>query len=294
MLTNTLGTFGFAFITRHRVWLIAALLATAPALTGCAVLQPANPAGPRGLGLPYPILFTEDTQRKESVAVAVNRLAAQSGSSRATETRLQPVTATILDIPGNASLFLPRIGTAPVMNEEETRESLRRFIREWQQLIGSEPSKLSLVERVDQPDGTKIANYEQRPFRYPIRGNYGKLQIRFANDRRVLGLTSTCIPDAEQIQTSLSAFGVRVRSREAVQQMRDKGLIYTDSRGTRSDLRVPATAAITPQGLVTYILPSKDNPDSLEFHLAWEMQLSDVPIKTAYIDAITGETLAVE
>ena len=294
MLTIKPRTFVVAFPANLKVWPTAALLAAALVLAGCAALQPTNPTGPRGVGLPYPIMFTEDTQRKESISVALNRLASQSGNTGPTETRLQPVTATILDIPGNTSLFLPRVGATPVMTEEETRESLRRFIREWQELLGSEPSKLSLVERVDQPDGTKIANYEQRPFRYPIRGNYGKLQIRFASDRRVLGLTSTCIPDAERIQTSLSAFSVRVRSREAVQQLRDKGLTYSNPQGARADLRIPAAAAITPHGLVTYVLPSKDKPDALEFHLALEMELTGAPIKTAYIDAITGETLAVE
>ena len=48
------------------------------------------------------------------------------------------------------------------MNEEETRESLRRFIRDWQELIGSDPAKLSLIERTDQPDGSKLAFVSHR------------------------------------------------------------------------------------------------------------------------------------
>jgi hypothetical protein len=284
------------FTTNHKLWLAFLLFATALAFTNCAALQPPNATGPRGNEALYPILFTEDSHRKEAITVALNRFAVQAGTSDSTEAQLPPVTATILNISpkANSNLYLPKVGATAVMTEEETRESLRRFIREWQELIGADPAKLSLVERVDQPDGSKLANYEQRPFRYPIRGNYGKLQIRFTADRRVLSLTSSCIPDAERIQTSISAYSVRLRSREAIQQLREKGLAYTDAKGTKLSIKVPAASEITPRGLVIYVLAAKDKPDALEFHLAWEMELGNAPVKIAYIDAINGETVAVE
>ena len=276
-----------------------AILLLASMLTGggCAALQPPNPTGPRGNSSPYPVRLIEDTHRKETIALAMNRLAQVSGNSNTAEVKLQPVTATILSLPpnGNASLYLPKVGATAVMSEEETRESLRRFITEWQGLIGSDPTKLSLVERVDQPDGSKLANYEQRPFRYPIRGNYGKLQIHFATDRRVISFTSSCIPDAERIQTSLPTFtNVRLRSKDAVQQLRDKGLVYTDPKGNKLDSKLPASSEINPRGLVIYILPSPNPPEALEFHLAWETELSNAPVKIAYLDAISGAIIGVE
>lgn len=295
MLTRTPRTFAPGLIS-DRIWLAVSLLATALALASCAALQPPDATGPRGNLKLYPILFTEDNRRKESVAVALNRLGVQAGNPDSTEAQLQPVIATILNISPkpNSALYLPKVGAAAVMNEEETRESLRRFIREWQELIGSDPAKLSLLERVDQPDGSKLASYEQRPFRYPIRGNYGKLQIRFSADRRVLNVTSSCIPDAERIQTALSGFSIRLRSREAIQRLRDKGLEYADAKGTKVNIKFPAASQITPRGLVTYVLPAKDAPEGLEFHLSWEIELSNAPIKLAYIDAVTGETIATE
>lgn len=285
-----------ATITRLRPKLAAVVLATTLGLTGCAALQPPNPSGPRGTEPIYPILFTEDTHRKESIAVALNRLAQQATTPSSIDTQLQPVTATILNFTpkANSNLYLPKVGATEIMSEEETRESLRRFIKEWQELIGADPAKLSLVERVDQPDGLKLANYEQRPFRYPIRGNYGKLQIRFSADRRVLGLTSTCIPDAERMQTTLAGVSIRLKAEDAVQQLHDKGVEYADPHGTKLIFKVPAAGVINPRGLVIYILPSKDKLDALEFRLAWEIELSDAPIKTAYIDAVNGDTIAVE
>ncbi|MDQ2936323.1 MAG: hypothetical protein M3R67_02320 [Acidobacteriota bacterium] len=177
------------------------------------------------------------------------------------------------------------------MNEEETRESLRRFIRDWQILIGADPAKLSLVERLDQPDGSKLANYEQRPFRYPIRGSYGKLQIGFTPDRRVLNISSTCIPDADRMQASLAGVAVKLKPEDAIKQLHDHDITYRNASGNKTSFRVTSTNEGRPTELVIYILPSKKHPDALDFHVAWEIQLNNAPIKTAYVDAANGEIL---
>jgi hypothetical protein len=282
--------------TARKLSLVLILLGLSLLLDSCAALRPPGTTGPRSNDPLYPILLIEDSHRKEASLVALNRLAELSGKTEGTEPQLQPVTGTILSLPAKASnaLYLPKLGATAAMSEEETRESLRRFIRDWQELIGSDPTKLSLVERIDQPDGSKLANYEQRPFRYPIRGNYGKLRINFASDRRVLNITSTCIPDAERVQNALSALNVRPKAEDAIQQLREKGLAYVDAKGNKTNLTVAPANEITAQGLTVYILPAKDRSDALEFHLAWEMNLSGVPIKVAYVDAISGEILAVE
>ena len=281
-------------LTAHRLGFVVVLVLSALVLSSCAAFQPPNVTGPRGKN--YPILFVEDSQRKEATIAALNRLPQLSGKSNGTEPQLQPVTGTILSLPAKASgsLYLPKVGAAASMNEEETRESLRRFIREWQELIGSDPAKLSLVERVDQPDGLKVARYEQRPFRYPIRGNYGKLQINFTSDRRVINLTSTCIPDADRIQNAISALNVRPRSEATVQQIRAKGLTYVDAQGTQRTITIPASSEISPRQMTIYILPSKDQTDALEFHLAWEIEFTNAPVKFAYVDALNGEVIATE
>jgi len=272
------------------------LIASALVLSSCAALQPPSVVGPRGNDSLYPILFTQDGHRKEATLAALNRLGQLSGKSNGITPQLQPATGTIVSLPAQAtgSLYLPKVGAAAIMNEEETRESLRRFIREWQELIGSDPAKLSLVERVDQPDGSKLASYQQRPFRYPIRGNFGKLQITFASDRRILNLISTCIPDADRIQSAFSALNVRPRSEATIQQIRAKGLTYVDAGGTERTFTVPPASEVIARQMTVYVLPAKKQPDSLEFHLAWEIELSNAPIRFAYVDALNGEVIATE
>jgi hypothetical protein len=288
--------FNMVLKTARRLRFVIIVFVSALVFSSCAALQPPNVTGPRGDNSLYPILLVEDAQRKEATLAALNRLGQLSGKSNGTRPQLQPVTGTILGLPAQASssLFLPKVGAAATMNEEETRESLRRFIRDWQELIGSDPAKLSLIERTDQPDGSKLAIYQQRPFRYPIRGNYGKLQINFTSDRRVLNLASSCIPDADRIQNAISALSVRPRSEDTLQKLRAKGLTYLDAQGNERTFAVPASSEMTSRQMTIYVLPAKDQPDTLEFHLAWEIEFTSAPIKLAYVDALNGEVLATE
>lgn len=281
------------FTTKHKAGETIFLLLFALALGSCAPLQPPSASGPRGNEAPYPVTFKEDVHRKDSAIAAANKLLPPFGASPTRDLELQPITATIkrLQATGSSALDLPKVGAEPVMNEEETRESLRRFIKTWQVLIGADPAKLSLVERLDQADGSKLANYEQRPFRYPIRGNYGKLQIRFAPDRRVLSISSTCIPDAERMQTALAAVSAKLKAEDAMKQLQDNDITYRDAKGNKLSFRVTSTNEDHPADLVIYILPSKTRPDALDFHLAWEIELSNAPVKTAYVDAVNGEIL---
>ena len=267
-----------------------ALLLLALACSACAPLQPPSADAPRGEAA-YPFVITEDPERRQ-VALAA---ASQLFQPAATEPpALQTVTATIRSLPPGFNLYLPKLGTEAVMSEEETRESLRRFIREWSGLIGADPTRLSLVERIDAADGSKIANYEQRPFRYPIRGPYGKVHVRFGTDRRVLSLSSTSIPDAERLQPVIGAMSPKLTAEDAVARISGKGVSYQNESGTQSTLQVPAASEINARDLVLYVLPSRTNANALEFHLAWEVEVGEATGRKVYVDAITGDVVAVK
>lgn len=262
----------------------------------CAALQPPNAGGPTPSGPPYPIILTEQSQRREAAGLAFNRITQRSGPGNLTDGYLEPVTATIKSLPTSPAtpLHLPKVGSNAEMNEDETREALRRFINDWQVLIGSNPSQLSLIERIDRPDGTKIATYEQRAFRYPLRGNFGKLQIHFTADRRLLNLTSSCIPDAERLQLTLAGVTGLLTPEAVIKHVRDKGVRYTDSSGNQQTLTISATNEIDSRELVTFVLPPKPGSDSLEVHIAWELTVSNAPFKTVYVDAVKAEVIGVQ
>jgi len=291
----------------HQRLLILLLTLSVTLSLSCAPIQPTSPTGPRG-GAAYPVILAEDTARRETAQASFNRLRSvptgrntEIVGTSAIAVDLSPITATIASLPtANGGIYLPKIGAAAVMNEEETRESLRRFLRDWRDIIGSEPARLSLVDHIVQPDGTSVVNYEQRPFRFPIRGNYGKLQIRFAADRRIISISSTCIPEADRVRSALRGLGAtgtlsaRLTAEDATKKLRDTAASASDATPAASITRLPASAQLTPRELVTHVQPSKTRSDALEFRVAWEFVISGAPAKLGYVDAITGEVFAFE
>lgn len=250
---------------------------------GCAAFQPTDANGPRSNAPSYPIALSDVGPRLEEASLAWYQLSQRYGIQGRTEANLHPYTGTLQSLPANLStpIYLPKIGTQATPTEEDIRESLRRFIVEWQQLIGAESNELSLVERIDEPSGVKVARYEQRPFRYPLRGPFGSLVINFRNDWQLVGLSSSCIPHADRLQATLAALTPKLTADQAINRVK-----------TQSSLNLPANATVDARELVVYAQPSEDPPSGLIIRLAWEIDVANAPIKKVYLDAISEEIIA--
>ena len=262
----------------------------------CAASRPVDPTGPRANEPPYPVLMVEDADRRETALGEWTTLVRDQGIMNAPAPELQPVTATLRSIPAlSTPLYLPKVGEGTPMTEEETRESLRRFIVYAHDLIGAEPRQLSLVLRTDLADGTKKAQYRQRPFRYAIRGGYGVLEITFTPDRRILQVTSTCIPEADQLQRAGAGVRPVVTADQVAQRISGQTVTYTDAARNSQTLTVNSSDEITARELVVYPRPRANDPSVLEFHLAWEVRISPAnerAVYLIYLDAVTGEIIA--
>ena len=247
---------------------------------GCAAFKPADVNGPASNTPLYPVTLSDVGPRLEEASVAWYQLSQRYGLPGKTEANLHPYTATLESLPANlpAPIYLPKVGSQTKPTEEDTRESLRRFIVEWQRLIGANPNELSLVERTDEALGVKVASYEQRPFRYPLRGGFGTLVIRFRSDGQLVGMSSNCIPNADRIQATLNTLTLKVTSEQAVEHVKKQAL--------------PANATINASQLVVYARPSKDPPSGLEIRLAWEVEITNGPVKRVYLDAISDDIIA--
>lgn len=266
-------------------------LAFALLFCSCAAFQPPDTGGPRNTGPLYPILFTEQAQRTDASNLAFSRLT-QSPTTQ-TGVQLQPITAAIQSLPANLStpLYLPKVGINPEMDEKETREALRRFITDWRVLIGADPAQLSLVERIDRPDGIKTAKYEQRPFRYPLRGGYGSLEIQFLPNRVVRNITSTCLPEAERLQSALAQVTPKLTAAEAINVVRSSDIVDANASGQQITARVAASEEVTPVELVILVFPTSGLTDALELHIAWELSVGASPRRLIYVDAVEGKVV---
>jgi hypothetical protein len=277
-----------------KYWLATLVLAIVLSSSACGALQPPDANGPRGNLAPYPIVLTNEREDVRDRRLAWRQLSQRYGLPNNISPSLDPLTATITSLPDNTRtpVLLPKVGIGPTQTEEETRESLRRFIVEWRRLIGADPSQMSLVERTDEPSGIKLARYEQRPFRYPLRGGFGNLIIKFRADRQVLELSSNCIPNTDRLQASLSALTPKVTSEDAASHVKAQSTIVNPA-GQQQNFTLPSDSVVEVRQLVVYALPSKDQQNVLEVRLAWEIAVTNAPIKTIYLDAVADQVIAV-
>jgi hypothetical protein len=255
----------------------------------CAAFKPTDTGGPVADVRLYPVGIADPSARLEEASLAWYQLSQQHGLTDRAQVNLDPQTATLSSLPANLTtpIFLPKVGETE-QTEEHTRESLRRFIAEWRRLIGAEPDELSLVERVDEPSGIKLARYEQRPFRYPLRGGYGNLSIRFRNDRQLVALSSNCLPNAERLQSTLAQVSPQVTGEDAVNAVKAQPITIG-----QQTITLPANAVLEPRQLVVYALPPPGQTGGLELHLAWEISVTNGPIKTVFFDAVSSQVIAV-
>lgn len=260
----------------------------------CSTLQPPDPNGPRSNAPPYPVVALEETNNQEDARLAWRQLAQRYALPTASDVVLDPLTATVKALPQDHStpIVLPKVG-AETQTEEEIRESLRRFIDEWRSLIGADPAQLSLVEHRDESANVQLARYEQRPFRYALRGDYGKLMIRFnKNNRQVIELSSSCLRNTDRLQAAISNLTPTITPEDAVKQIKSKPLSVTDATGQQRTFSWGANEVAEAKQLVIYALPSRTQPQ-LELHLAYEIDTPNSVVKRIYLDAMSGEVIAV-
>jgi hypothetical protein len=275
---------------------LAFLIALSLCLSACAAKT--SPNAPAASGPPYPVLMTDSTDRRDAALANWATFTNAQGIRNAPAPELQPVTATIRSLPTltGTPLYLPKVGTGATMTEEETRESLRRLLTSMSSLLGADPSELSLVLRTDLADGTKKARYQQHPFvAFPLRGDYGVLEISFTPDRRVIQITSTCIPEAEQLRRAGAGTRPKQTADQVPKLVAGRTFTYTDAAGNKQTLTIATGDEVTVRELVVYPLPRASDQAVLEFHLAWEINVgsSSNPV-TIYLDAVTDEIIAVK
>ncbi|HEX7177639.1 MAG TPA: hypothetical protein VF240_20440 [Pyrinomonadaceae bacterium] len=279
-----------------RAFVCALLAAT---VCGCAAAsRGADPSQPRSESS-YPITLAASEERAKAAGDAWARLAGERGVATPPQPEWQPITATLRALPqaSGPPLLLPRIGgeEGKAPTDEETREALRRFIAGAAPLLGVVPAELSLIAYDDAGGPLKRATYQQNPFLYPMRGGYGRVEVTFAEDRRVVGLSSTAIPGAEGLRRVLAASfaSSKITAERAVASIAGRTLTYADAAGDTQTREVGAQGQTSVRELVVLPVRSKTDAGTLELRVAWEVAVGGGAPLLVYVDAITGEQVAV-
>src|SRR5687768_15320167 len=95
---------------------IALAAMVALGLGACAASPPPNPSGPQPNEPLYPVLMIESSQRREATLLAWSRFTAEQGVTNSAAPELNPVTATIRNLPALSGtlLYLPKVGDTPM------------------------------------------------------------------------------------------------------------------------------------------------------------------------------------
>jgi hypothetical protein len=282
-----------------RLALCASLVLAAGA---CAASRDPDPTRPRANEPPYPVILAANAERRDQALAGWAALARDNNVPNVPPPDLQPVTATINQLPATdaAVLRLPLVeirdedGQVRANSEEESRrESLRRFITGAAALLGVAPQNLSLVARTDEANGTRRARYQQQPFPYPLRAGFGVLDIAFTDDRRVLSLSSTAITDTERLARALALVRPQqLTADQAVERVRGRSFTLT---GATQTYTVAPGDTVTPRELVVYPVRPANDANALELHVAWELVVGGGTTGyLVYLDAVRGEIIAAQ
>jgi len=297
-------------VRRALAALCGAALALVAAACGAAT-RPADPNRPRAADAPpYPLVLEASEERREKALAAWTVIVGEQAAAAAPWPLLRPVTATIDSLPAGLTTppRMPKVvaGEAASQTDEETRESLRRFVETAAPLLGLErrppaPGEterestlgdLSLVEITGAAGATRLARYRQNPFDLPLRNGYGAVEVGFTPDLRVVALSSTAVPDTERLRRAVAATRQNLQQDKLAASLLNRTFTFTDAAGNTQTRTVASAESVAVRDLVVFPQRRAGDDTRLELRLAWELALAGggAPL-TAYVDAVTGEQL---
>ncbi len=248
-------------------------------LTGFDVsLQVPNPAKQL-----YPAVIKDSADRRAKAEREWRRMLDAYGVPQ-TPPDLYPISNTprsLLGVSGGIMLlgYKPEPGTESFAR----REAMKAFIDRWRELLGIDPTTISLISADSTGDSERLT-YRQANYSYPVAGNFGEMVAVVNRDGRLMQLDDRFIPVVDlpskpSVQRDLAAKKVVGRT-----------FSYTDIAGREQRTQIGAPTEVSVKRLV--ILPIEKG-DAVEVRLAWEVVAGRSLSWTVYTDAITGEDLRV-
>jgi hypothetical protein len=231
----------------------------------------------------YPPVIQDSTERRSKAEREWRRML-DAYSVAPTPPDLYPITYTprsLLGVSGGIKLTAEPLLAAG--DPLAVREVLRGFIERWREMIGCDPSALSLVH-ADQSSSVNRFTYKQANYPFPIAPPAGEMVAVVSSDGRLMQLDDRLIPVVE-----LPARPA-IESEVAAKRLLGRVFTYTDIAGREQRTAINGKGELNVKQLV--VLPV-EKADAIEIHLAWEVAVGSSLSWTVYLDAVTGEELRV-
>jgi len=231
----------------------------------------------------YPAMIKDSADQRAKAERDWRRMLDSYGVPQ-TPPDLHPIIDTprsLLGVSGGIKL----LGATPEPGTETfaLRQAMKQFIDRWRDLLGADPSTISLISE-DASADTRRLTFRQGNYTYPVAGNFGELVAVVSHDGKLMQLDDRFIPVVDLPLKPSTDRDV------AAKKVVGKVFTYTDIAGREQRLEIGAASEVTVKRLV--ILPIQKG-DAVEVHLAWEVVAGSSMTWTMYLDAMNGDELKV-
>jgi hypothetical protein len=259
--------------------LLVICLTTAMLLAGCE----SNPQVPGQAKQNYPVFIRDSADQRSKAEREWRRMLDAYGVAQ-TPPDLHPVTNTprsLLGVSGGIKL----LGAKPEPGTETfaIREAARAFIDRWRDLLGVDPSTISLVAADETADTARLT-FRQANYAYPVAGNFGEMVAVVSKDGRLMQLDDRIIPLVDLPLKPTTERDAIVKS------VVGRTFTYTDIAGKEQRTTISAPGDVNVKRLVVFPIAKSD---AIDLHLAWELVSGKSLSWTVYLDAMTGEELKI-
>lgn len=230
----------------------------------------------------YPAIVQVSPQRQTQAEREWRRLLETYGAP-SVQPDFYPVILTPRSLPGlQGGIKIIAAAIQPDSEEVTIREAARKFIDRWRDLLGLDPANLSLVSDTHAPDVHRLT-YRQSDYPFPIAGDFGQMTLIISKGGHLVQLDDRFIP---LVELPLKP----VIERQAVaQRVANRTFTYSNIAGQPQTVKLNADE-ITVKELVIFPL---ERGNTIEVHLAWEINAGKSLTWNVYIDAIDGADLSV-
>jgi len=231
----------------------------------------------------YPAVIKDSADRRAKAEREWRRMLDSYGVPQ-TPPDLYPITNTPRSLVGvSEGIRLLSAKPEPGMETFALREAMKAFIDRWRELLGIDPSLISLVSVDASGDGQRLT-YRQVSYAHPVAGAFGEMVAAISRDGRLIQLDDRFVPSVDlPLKPSLERD-------TAAKKVVGRTFSYTDIAGREQQTLIGAPTEVSVKRLV--ILPIEKG-DAVEVRLAWEVIAGKSLSWTVYIAAVTGEDLRV-
>lgn len=271
-------------------WMAIIVLAGSVFLISCGLTESVDVNTPRAARSNYPVVIEEGATRRRRSENAW-RLWLQSYRVSPTAPDLEPVLAVPRTLPAAVAQKIVITEKSETLSPEQARDALRQFIARSMRVLAGEPQEREvglqdLSLNGFSADGNLYrATYRQTSYSFPLANGYGELRIAITKEGALIQLSSRLVPIVELPSAPSTDIAAIMRG------LVGREFKYSGIDGRELVYKVASEEEITRKDIVIFPVAEESR---ILLHLAYPVEVGRGTTWTVFVDAITGQEIAVK